>query len=142
MGRFVGKMLIGGRLLDEMIGGTIRHASPDSGRASGQVALPHAIEQLARSAKGPIHLITEGGPMFRVDLGRSQVVGELYVLFDFVGTVADSHHLPIFSILAYPDLRAEAAGEPDAGPADDDADEPVVLAFTPAERTRRRAGSE
>lgn len=146
MGRFVGKMVVGGRLLDEAVGGSIDQDQAEAARLSGRVAVSHQAERLVRSSAGPIHLIAEGGPTLRVELGDSQAVGDLYVAFDFVGVVDEVGALPIFSIHAYSDLRG--AGRPDEGrsPGWDLKEEgpgPVLLRFAPIGPDRpRRARSE
>ena len=138
MDRFVGKVSVGGRILDETIGGSIE-ADPSAALAStGRVALPRAAEQLVRTSIGPIRLITEGGPTFRVVLGRSQAVGDLYVAFDFDGRVDLHEELPVFSILAYPDLRE--ARDPEAEPVMDA--DPTLLAFTPRRQDQPLARSD
>lgn len=144
MGRFVGKIAVGGRLLDDAVGGMIHEGRPGEPASSGRLALPFAAEQLARSASDlPIHLITEDGPTLRVVLGRSEAVGELYLACDFAGEVDDVEVASpsTFSILAYPDLRTPADSP---AVADDDAEDrhAVVLAFPPARREPRPACSD
>ena len=137
MGRFVGKLAVGGRLLDEAIGGTIHDGCPNlaASSSSGRVALSVASEDLIRATDGPIHLIADDGSTWRVDLGRSRSVGELYVAFDFIGIADDFGDRPIFSISAYSDLRGPSlALEAEDTPAA----VATLLAFVPAEPGRRR----
>ena len=141
MGRFVGKMAVGGRLLDETIGGSIHEGRPGIAPPTGRVALSNQAEELVRSADVPIHLIAENGPTLRVVLGRSRAVGEIYIDFEFVGVEDDFGDRPIFSIRAYPDLRA--ANRPDDGGSTDLAEigshaDAIVLPFAPLDPARRR----
>ena len=140
MGRFVGKIAVGGRLLEDAVGGTMREIEPGNAASAGRVAIPYAAEQLARAADAPIHLITESGLTLRVVLGRSEAVGDLYLVCDFDGEVEEGCDPTTFSILAYPDLRVTAPATA-TGAADDASDaDVVVLPFRRPEPVRRSAG--